>query len=593
MEVKRTIVSVLNLESGEGLDANILFSSESEESESANFKLRTEIEVDIKTNRVKYVCLFCKQPVVIRGTPNGNTGKKTLYFSHLKDSNDCHIKTKSNLTTDEINRIKYNGQKESNRHIFLKEAIAGYLEADESFSEVKVEKIIKASAISKAWRKPDIQGKFQDISIAFELQLSTTFLTEIIGRTIFYSNIDVYLMWIFSDFSLDRDVQKFMQKDIFYNNSFNVFVFNEEAMFKSELERKLKLLCYYKWFSIEKGEIQGEWKSEFVSISDLYFNKESRTVTYFDSDKQKSELQKELLKAIEKEKELAEKRKSEERVTEAVEYVRNYFKLNKDPMEGWMSNPFDALYSDNDLTAVNEKLGFSDKHADFIVKTIFKSNKYAFLNFLMKCEKIKINLSNVVKDRVSVFQYILHIEDDYEFSKSMYWLFKFRYKLSNEDLKSLENAYEKNYANVTEYERRAISRWALISYLKHTTSWEDVIRVEKRIIQLNRIMSLKHNLIIDAGFANMKGLAMNVLNSYRQYSKIFIHAMKVYNIYDDLMKTDKKGSFVSVLSGIERREDEQDISYDDLFYKIFPELEPDDYISMYNPESIVSGVKII
>jgi hypothetical protein len=55
-------------------------------------------------------------------------------------------------------------------------------------------------AISGEWRKPDVRATYNDVNIAFEIQLSTTYLDVIVGRRQFYLEQGGLLFWIFALF---------------------------------------------------------------------------------------------------------------------------------------------------------------------------------------------------------------------------------------------------------------------------------------------------------------------------------------------------------------------------------------------------------
>ncbi|PAJ72020.1 hypothetical protein CJF42_23500 [Pseudoalteromonas sp. NBT06-2] len=72
------------------------------------FQLRTDLKKDKKG---VLLCATCMQPLFIAGTLQGD-----MYFRHTKDSDDCPIKTTCKLNPEEIQAMKYNGQKEGARH---------------------------------------------------------------------------------------------------------------------------------------------------------------------------------------------------------------------------------------------------------------------------------------------------------------------------------------------------------------------------------------------------------------------------------------------------------------------------------------------
>jgi hypothetical protein len=109
----RTIKEVLNIQTGEFIKSDDFFSL----SEEIIFQGRRKLEEYNQNGEKLLVCPFCYQPVKIRGSI---TGKKSMHFAHLYDSGDCPIKTTNKYTEEEIRRMKYNGQKESEIHKTIK-----------------------------------------------------------------------------------------------------------------------------------------------------------------------------------------------------------------------------------------------------------------------------------------------------------------------------------------------------------------------------------------------------------------------------------------------------------------------------------------
>ncbi len=291
---KLTIEDVLNYETGEQVSAYIFFKKPLDEIT----EHRSELQKAIQGYREPlYVCYYCKQLIRIRGG-NFNSGKSkkdSFHFAHLKDSAACHIKTNHVYTREEVDRIKYNGAKESALHIHLKEQIAAYLNKNRLFkkgvSSVEIEKVVKSKLIEKEWRKPDINASFQDKRVAIELQLSTTWLSVITGRQHFYQEEGSYIPWVFHKFSLDDDVRKLTYNDVIFTNHHNAYVFDEECSRKSDLENDLVLKCYYKKYYRQGLEIMDTWEMTYVTLSDLTFDTVSYKVYFHDAKKEKREVE--------------------------------------------------------------------------------------------------------------------------------------------------------------------------------------------------------------------------------------------------------------------------------------------------------------
>lgn len=303
MRNKRTIESILDLETGREVFASDFLNKPIDEI----FKQRYEFESGIREKKSRFVCYYCKQAIKLRGQANS---KKILHFAHLRDSNECPIKTNNNYTKEEILRIKYNGAKESALHYDLKTFIGNILNENRLDSKgvefVEIEIVNKHKAISKEWKRPDVTSIYKGKTIVFELQLSTTFLSVINSRQEFYRENKTFILWVFNSFETNEEYRKFTQSDVFYNNNRNGFELNQEAREISQKQNDLILKCYYEKPIIKNQELFYEWKSEFVSLSDLTFDENTYKVYFYDvegnSEKIKLELElkkSELIKLIE------------------------------------------------------------------------------------------------------------------------------------------------------------------------------------------------------------------------------------------------------------------------------------------------------
>jgi len=221
------------------------------------------------------------------------------FFGHLRDSDVCQFKTDNKFSKTEIERMKYNGAKESKLHYTLKNQIAFALSEncknDKGINNVQVEKVQKDKAVVSSWKKPDISAKYLTNKLAIELQLSTTFLSVIVDRQEFYKNNQIHILWVFNNFEEDLDKQKFTQSDIFYSNNKNGFEFNEEARGKSIQANDLILCCYYLEPVIQGNAIEEVLKKDYVSLSQLKFDPETYKVYYYDSLSQRNRLKNRLL----------------------------------------------------------------------------------------------------------------------------------------------------------------------------------------------------------------------------------------------------------------------------------------------------------
>ncbi|MGE0083573.1 MAG: DUF6035 family protein [Desulfococcaceae bacterium] len=279
---KPTIHQVIDIRTGEFVDADAFFS----QPEDIIFQKRRELEECNKKNEKMLICPFCHQPVNIRGDKDG---EKTMHFAHFPYSGDCYIKKSCNYTEEQIRAMKYNGVKESDRHKRLKYFIAECLENDKRFSDIRVDKQFK-KGLSKEWRRPDVSAKFNNFDIAFEIQLSTTFLSVIIEREIFYHNNNTFIIWFFDGLRADVKSMRFSEKDILYSNNNNAFILNDKIIEDYRCTKTFSFLCYYQQFWIEDQQLKNEWITRKISFDNLIFDKDNYKLYYYDTKKIKQDL---------------------------------------------------------------------------------------------------------------------------------------------------------------------------------------------------------------------------------------------------------------------------------------------------------------
>ena len=270
---KRTIDTVIDLENDKEIFAKQFFS----QPESLIFKKRTELEKAIYLHRPLYVCKYCAQMVKISGrkTERG----MARFFSHLRDSDDCDYKTTTGRTRREINREKFARCNEGERHKFLKAEIAKYLEMTNGVTDVRTENTVKGNHPILRWRRPDVIANYRGQEVVFELQLSTTFVSVIAERDLFYRLNQIYIIWIsnFDEQGEHVDLTNMMVKDIYYNNRMNLFIFDLDAQRKSEELGELVLKC--NWLNSDgnwqysNGNTSDKLGGKYIRLSDLTFDK--------------------------------------------------------------------------------------------------------------------------------------------------------------------------------------------------------------------------------------------------------------------------------------------------------------------------------
>ena len=270
---KRTIDTVIDLENDKEISAKHFFS----QPEGVIFKKRYELENAIKIRRPKYVCKYCGQMVKISGRKTERGVAR--FFSHLRDSDDCDYKTTTGRTRREINREKFARCNEGERHKFLKAEIAKYLEMTNGVTDVRTENTVKGNHPILRWRRPDVIGNYRGQKVVFELQLSTTFVSVIAERDLFYRLNKKHIIWVsnFDEQGEHVDLTNMMIKDIYYNNRMNLFIFDLDAQRKSAELGELVLKC--NWLTPDgtwqypNGNTSDKLGGKYIRLSDLTFDK--------------------------------------------------------------------------------------------------------------------------------------------------------------------------------------------------------------------------------------------------------------------------------------------------------------------------------
>lgn len=226
------------------------------------------------------VCRICGGAVMLV-----RTQERRFHFRHHVDEEgerNCPISTRGVYNADQINRMKYNAAKESSAHLRLKGIIRDSLLADESCSEPQVEKVWRGMPIAEraTWRRPDVQVERDGQRLAFEVQLSTTFLTEIVGRREFYRVNGGAIIWVFQGFNPGET--RTAEEDIFYLNNLNVFVVDESTLERSLKAKRMALNCWYAVPHLKGRNVVDEWIMEEIFIDQLTVDPSRQLVYFYD-----------------------------------------------------------------------------------------------------------------------------------------------------------------------------------------------------------------------------------------------------------------------------------------------------------------------
>lgn len=245
------------------------------------FVLRNEIVAGILADRPLFRCAICHVPVKLIAPYD-----KGAHFRHELEDGRCPALTRGTLSESQIRALKYNGAKESEPHRAMKEWLAASLRADAHFTAVHVEETW-TSGDRSAWRRPDVQAVFKNVRVAFEIQLSTTFLDVIVERREFYRREGGLLFWVFKEFPAEH--RRMTLEDVFYNNNRNAFVVSPDTVRRSREGGRFLLECQWVEPTASEKAIGEKWRSELVGFDQLTLDTMNQRAWFFDCDKARND----------------------------------------------------------------------------------------------------------------------------------------------------------------------------------------------------------------------------------------------------------------------------------------------------------------
>ncbi len=251
-------------------------------------EIRLEHETAILSNNPIARCAACHRPV----KPRRHYKYNRRYFKHHEGDGKCPYKTSGPASQRQIDAMRYNGQKEGPDHIRLKGLLASSIESDITFDNIRIEERWWGVADEEKWKKPDVAADYLGFPVAFEIQLSTTFLNVMADRRMFYQENGAILVWIFKD--VHKEASRQFQDDIFYNNNSNIFVVDEETAMLSDENIELTLRCHYLKPVLQGCQIVEEWQEELVSFSKLTIDQENQRIYFFDFAEAEKKLKQDL-----------------------------------------------------------------------------------------------------------------------------------------------------------------------------------------------------------------------------------------------------------------------------------------------------------
>lgn len=580
----RRVQFIVDTRTGEFFEANDFLANEKDPIRHEElFQLRLENKKRLRKGDFIFVCPLCPsgpQPLLLSGRSN-----RHFFFKHRGGSEECDVKL-SRLTLEEIRRIKYNGQQRGPLHEKLKEEIARYLRLEDGLEgEVLVEKRVMDHSVSKDWRQPDLRAMVNGTSFAFEIQVSTDFLDVVIGRTVFYAERGIRLVWVFPKFSGQLEAHRFSESDIFYKNNSNAFVYDLEAAEQSKQEGRLFLKCRYRQYMVVDGKLVADWGLELVTLDVLRSSEDGEATFFHDTSRNKAWCESVILAELRLLEELAEKwrladeeskrRKIEELMKfdpnnpadVALQFVRDLYRGNWEHWKG-QRDPVTALTEPEHIERLNTKLTFDGDHADVVGNALSDDEKAGFIRYVFRSTQIRIAVNQLTVQGIPVLYWCMELENETSFRITAEKLFKKGYRLSSDDRKYLTSFYAKASDAC---DSGFLFRWSFVKFLSGIgqARLDDLPQIEH---ELFAILSLKMNKVIGSRFKNLKEVVNNMFQHHSGHGAIFLHAMDKYNQIDKLTSEDAKGTIDKKISAFVASKPKQVTQFDGIFSALFPEL---------------------
>lgn len=248
------IKELLSLRTGRLLDVRTFINRQRYDS---LIRLRGAILETMQASKPRLVCALCGVPAYLVSSTD-----KAFFFRHAREDGSCPAITRDFPNDIDLRARKYAGLPESEPHKRLKCLLMRSLAADPAFADSGEERHWRATVPGLGPRRPDVSASWNGLRLAFEAQLSTTFLSVIVGRRRFYRAEGALLVWVLAGFDPFR--RRLTEDDIVFPNNSNALVVDEETTVASEASGRFKVRC---WHRIPGSA--SDWRSDIVDFSAL------------------------------------------------------------------------------------------------------------------------------------------------------------------------------------------------------------------------------------------------------------------------------------------------------------------------------------
>jgi len=484
-------------------------------------------------------CMECHQRATVSNNKLGH-----VHFKHFPNTGYCILKD-DKLSIEERKQIEdHIASKEGKRHRSLKKSISVYLANQHGVDSSSITIDDHFLKDDRERRRPDISCRYFDRTLVFEIQISPLPAKYIYKRSDFYQRNQIYLIWILDDFDVSGQSQT--EKDIKYLSKHeNFFYFNDSS-------KSHTLVVQFKEGLVNSNrQVYSKWTHEPVSLSELTFDLDEHQVFF---------------RSFADEIDKAETKRIELELTLVIELLREFFRTDDEKL----ISQIDAALADigyDSWPVLNDKMGLSHG-TDLFFKSLTSNGKPNFIFFIFKYSLFVKNLNTKNADGMNLLEHILLGNFTFR-HRLIQLLFINKYILSESDKAYLCRTMIVEGAPYLR--EQYILRIFAYNTLRDYRLIEQYDRSEGPMLT---ILSAKHNRIIGMGFTNFLGLANNAIQHYKTLWPFIEQVFIQYGLWDNLMQSDKKGTFKKKLDEYNEIRDEIDNSGSsyELMIKLFPEI---------------------
>lgn len=260
----------------------------------------------------------------------------------------------------------------------------------------------------------------------------------------------------------------------------------------------------------------------------------------------------------------------------------DYFIENlKDYYTDCRSTSFPYKHGINDLsnegkTYLNDKLDLKKivrtNNACILLKTLKIPSKDNFSFFLLRDRTIDLDVSKLDKTGKSVFILLAtsYLNSEKRVNLNHFIdLFNRDYKIKKEDVEFILNFYKKEEMKSNDL----FIKWSYLRFATKLSDSKDFEIIYYKSREVFTILSFKLKRPVYHNFKNLLEVGNNAMQYYRIHGDIIFKAINVFNVRDEILKYDRKGTFKRKYEDFLKNKPIQDKKFESLIKELFEELE--------------------